>query len=131
MNRNKWLLLGSSIGVLVLLIVAALQENVFREWRQIQSQARGADGPVPVQLRQVVNRSLGVADRCVTCHVAMAPGEQAVTGVGMAVHRPVVHDPAEFGCTVCHGGQGYAVDTDSAERGRVRHVSCLAVRPAS
>jgi mono/diheme cytochrome c family protein len=118
MNKNKWLLFGSSAGVLVLLVIAALQENVFREWRQIQAQARGPDGPVTVQLRQVVNTSLGVADRCVTCHVAMAPGEQAVTGVGMATHRPVVHDPTEFGCTVCHGGQGRATEKDDAH-GRV------------
>ena len=118
MNKNKWLLFGSSVGVLLLLVVAALQENVFREWRQIQSQAYGADGPVPVQLRQVVNTSLGVADRCVSCHVAMAPGEQGVAGPGMAVHRPVVHDPAEFGCTVCHGGQGRATDKADAH-GRV------------
>jgi mono/diheme cytochrome c family protein len=118
MNKNKWLLFGSSLGVLVLLVVAALQENVFREWRHIQSQARSADGPVPVQLRQVVNASLGVADRCVTCHVAMAPGEQGVTGFGMAAHRPVVHDPTEFGCTICHGGQGRATEKADAH-GRV------------
>jgi mono/diheme cytochrome c family protein len=118
MNKNKWLLLGSSIGVLVLLIVAALQENVFLEWRHIQSQASGPDGPVVIQLRQVVNPSLGVADRCVSCHVAMAPGEQSVTGLGMSTHRPVVHDPAEFGCTVCHGGQGRATEKADAH-GRV------------
>jgi len=38
----------------------------------------------------------------------MAPGEQNVMGPGMAAHRPVVHDPGEWGCTVCHGGQGRA-----------------------
>jgi mono/diheme cytochrome c family protein len=118
MNKNKWLLLGSSIGVLVLLVVAALQENVFREWRHIQADAYGADGPIPIQLRQVVNTTLGVADRCVSCHVAMAPGEQAVAGPGMAAHRPVVHDPGDYGCTVCHGGQGRATEKDDAH-GRV------------
>jgi mono/diheme cytochrome c family protein len=119
MNKNKWLLLGSSVGVLLLLIVAALQENVFREWRQIQAQASGPEGPVPVQLRQVVNTSLGVADRCVTCHVAMTPGEQGIAGPGLAAHPPVVHDPSEFGCTVCHGGQGRATDKADAH-GQVR-----------
>lgn len=119
MNKNKWLLLGSSIGVLALLVTAALQENVFREWRQIQAQAYTPDGPIPVQLRQVVNEPLGVADRCVSCHVAMAPGEQGVSGPGMAPHRPVVHDPGEFGCTVCHGGQGRATEKDDAH-GNVR-----------
>ena len=118
MNRNKWLLLASSAGVLVLLAIAALQENVFREWRRIQAGAASADGAVPIQLRQVVNVSLGVADRCVSCHVAMAPGEQGVSGVGQAPHPRVPNDPSEFGCTVCHGGQGRATDKADAH-GRV------------
>jgi cbb3-type cytochrome c oxidase subunit III len=118
MNRNKWLLLASSLGTLALLVAAAVQENVLREWRRIQARARSEAGPVPVYLRQVVNPALDVADRCVTCHVSMAPGEADVTGPGMAAHPPVVHDPAEFGCTVCHGGQGRATDKADAH-GRV------------
>ncbi|MDH4063896.1 MAG: cytochrome c, partial [Acidobacteriota bacterium] len=108
LDKNKWLLLGSSLGVLALLVVAAVRENVLLEWRQVQAAVRADDAPIPVQLRQVVNPTLGVADRCVSCHVAMAPGEQNVMGPGMAAHRSVVHDPGEFGCTVCHGGQGRA-----------------------
>ena len=114
LDRNKWLLLASSLGVLALLVVAAVEENVLLEWRQIQAQARTADGPIPVQLRQVVNQTLGVADRCVSCHVAMAPGEQGVAGAAMAPHPDVVHDPTEYGCTVCHGGQGRATRKDDA-----------------
>lgn len=118
MAKNKWLLLVSSLGVLGLLALAAVQENVWREWRQIQQTAAADDGPIPVQLRQVVNPTLGIADRCVSCHVAMGPGEQSVTGPYMALHPPVVHDPAEFGCTTCHGGQGRATDKADAH-GRV------------
>jgi mono/diheme cytochrome c family protein len=118
MARNKWLLLVSSLGVLALLIVAAAQENVWREWRQIQQRAVADEGPIPVQLRQVVNPTLGIADRCVSCHVAMGPGEQSVTGPNMALHPPVAHDPTEFGCTTCHGGQGRATDKADAH-GRV------------
>ncbi len=108
LDRNKWLLLASSLGVLALLVIAAVQENVLLEWRQIQANLRADDAPIAVQLRQVVNPALRTADRCVSCHVAMGPGEQNVMGPGMALHRPVVHDPTEFGCTVCHGGQGRA-----------------------
>jgi mono/diheme cytochrome c family protein len=118
MAKNKWLLLVSSVGVLALLMLAAAQENLWREWRRIQSAATGEEGRIPVQLRQVVNPTLRTADRCVSCHVAMGPGEQSVTGPAMAPHRPVVHDPAEFGCTVCHGGQGRATEKDDAH-GRV------------
>ena len=65
--------------------------------------------------------ALDAADRCVSCHVGMAPGEQGIEGHAVfARHRNVVHDPAEYGCTVCHGGQGRATESDDAH-GTVRH----------
>ncbi len=115
MRKNKQLLLISSAGVLVLLIAAAVEENFRRDWRRIQSEGRSEEGPIAVQLRQVVNPSLGVQDRCVSCHVAMGPGEQNVTGgKTLTPHKAVVHDPAEYGCTICHGGQGLATETADA-----------------
>ena len=115
MKKNKYLLLASSSGVLLLLLFAAVQENFLKEWRRVQAKAHGDDGAIPVQLRQVVNPNLGVADRCVSCHVAMAPGESSVRGHAvLATHKPVIHDPAEFGCTVCHAGQGQATEKADA-----------------
>lgn len=115
MTKNKHLLLGSSLAALALLMAAAVQENFLREWRRIQAPARSDEGPIKVQLRQIVNPSLRISDRCVSCHVAMGPGEQSVTGGKVLVpHKPVVHDPAEYGCTVCHGGQGQATDKADA-----------------
>jgi mono/diheme cytochrome c family protein len=115
MKKNKYLLLISSAAVLLLLLWAAVDENFLREWRRIQSTGRNEEGPITVQLRQVVNNNLGVADRCVSCHVAMGPGEQSVRGsAALAAHKPVVHDPSEYGCTVCHGGQGQATKKPDA-----------------
>jgi mono/diheme cytochrome c family protein len=115
MSKNKYLLLFSSLGVLALLIVAAVHENFLRDWRRIQSAARSEEGPISVQLRQVVNPTLRISDRCVSCHVSMAPGEQSVVGDKiLRPHKPVVHDPAEYGCTICHGGQGQATDKADA-----------------
>ena len=114
-NKNKYLLLVSSLGVLALLVIAAAEENFGREWRRIQKGARTDEGPIAVALRQVFNPSLRVSDRCVSCHVAMAPGEQGVKGEEVLErHPPVVHDPAEYGCTICHGGQGQATEKDDA-----------------
>ncbi len=133
MNKNKHLLLWSSLGVAALLFAAAVEENFLRRWRQIQASARTDAGPVEVRLRQIVVPKLHVTDRCVSCHLGMAPGEQGVTGHPQsgnsngrlgeptyAAHRPVVHDPGEFGCTVCHGGQGRATEEPDAH-GRVPH----------
>lgn len=109
MKKNKYLLLISSVAALVLLAGAAVDENFLTEWRRIQTRGRSEDGAIPVQLRQVVNNQLGVADRCVSCHVTMGPGEQSVHGDQVLVpHKAVIHDPAEYGCTVCHAGQGQA-----------------------
>src|SRR5215831_14040557 len=100
MKKNKYLLLISSLGVLLLLATAAVQENFLREWRQIQAKGRTEEGPIPVLLRQIVNPTLKTNDRCVSCHVTMAPGESTVTGARvLTAHKPVVHDPSEWGCT--------------------------------
>jgi cbb3-type cytochrome c oxidase subunit III len=114
-NKNKYLLLSSSLAVLLVLGVAAVQENVLREWRRIQATGRSEEGPTPVQLRQIVNPGLKTNDRCISCHVTMAPGESTVSGSPVLVaHKPVVHDPSEWGCTVCHAGQGQATDKADA-----------------
>lgn len=115
MNKNKYLLLFSSFGVLILLVAAAVSENFFKEWQSIQAQAKSADGPIDKRLRQVVNPNLKASDRCVTCHVGMAPGEQIASNQAVAApHKPVVHSPTEIGCTVCHGGQGLATTREDA-----------------
>jgi len=115
MRKNKHLLLWSSVAALTLLVAAAAEENLFREWRRIQHAARGPAGPIDVHLRQVVVPALRAADRCVTCHVGMATGEPAVPGDrALRPHPDVGHDPAVFGCTVCHGGQGRATDKADA-----------------
>jgi cytochrome c oxidase cbb3-type subunit 3 len=45
----------------------------------------------------------------------MAPGEQGLAGSPvLASHPNVGHDPAAFGCTVCHGGQPRATETADA-----------------
>ncbi|HEY7677278.1 MAG TPA: c-type cytochrome, partial [Candidatus Methylomirabilis sp.] len=91
------------------------------EWRRIQRTARSEAGAVEIQLRQIVAPPLRATDRCVSCHVGMAPGEQGIAGAKvLAPHPKVVHDPATFGCTVCHGGQGRATEKADAH-GTVPH----------
>lgn len=120
MARNKHLLLWSSLLALALLLAAAVQENVLKDWRRIQRQTRSAAGPIDVQLRQIVAPGLRATDRCVSCHVGMAPGEPGLSGPRAVLpHPPLPHDPADYGCTVCHGGQGRATDADDAH-GAVR-----------
>ncbi len=111
MKKNKYLLLFSSIGVFLLLVYAAASENFFKEWQAIQAEAKSSEGPIDVRLRQIINPSLKTTDRCVSCHVGMAPGETVVSHLRVAApHKPVVHSPIEMGCTTCHAGQGLATE---------------------
>jgi mono/diheme cytochrome c family protein len=115
MQKNKHLLLWTSLATLALLVAAAVQENVLRDWRRAQRSARGPDGPIEVRLRQVVVPAQRSVDRCVTCHVGMQAGEPTVAGDPvLAPHPDVGHDPNELGCTACHAGQGRATEVADA-----------------
>jgi mono/diheme cytochrome c family protein len=126
MRATKHLLLWSSLGSLLLLGWAAFAENFRQEWRLLQAAYRDrlpADrrAEFNTQLRQIVVPALNSADRCVTCHLGMSPGDTAIPGDKVfGPHPNVGHDPAQFGCTVCHGGQGRAT-TKADAHGDVRH----------
>jgi len=131
-RRHKvWLLLLSAL-TLLLLVVAALKENVLAPWRVMQlryralleSKAKDAWGKkvaasFQVEIKQVVVPALGVTDRCVSCHNGLQDPRMAAADVRRP-HRahpgPQLrwHDPARFGCTTCHRGQGPALDFPAA-----------------
>jgi mono/diheme cytochrome c family protein len=126
MRANKHLLLWSSLGTLAILVWAAYAENFRQEWRLEQRRYQSLlpaeeRSEFNLQLRQIVVPALHITDRCVSCHVGMAPGESGIPGDPvLGTHPDVVHDPGNFGCTTCHGGQGLATKTDDAH-GDVAH----------
>ena len=78
---------------------------------------------VPSGIQQIWVPSLGNADRCITCHQATRwPGfEQTEEPYRTHPSAPFKdHPPERYGCTSCHGGQGWAVDVGPAH-GRVEH----------
>lgn len=126
MKANKHLLLWSSLGTLLVLMYAAFHESYLQDWRRVQrhiqmSLPRDQAAAFHVQLRQVVATDVKATDRCVSCHVGMAPGETGIEGSPIyGKHVNVVHDTNNFGCVVCHGGQGRATTTEDAH-GNVEH----------
>ncbi|MCI0607020.1 c-type cytochrome [bacterium] len=126
MKANKHLLLWSSIGTLLILMWAAFHENYLQDWRRVQRNIRinlpqDQAKAFSIQLRQVVAPDVKVTDRCVSCHVGMAPGETGIEGNALyGRHADVVHDSNTLGCTTCHAGQGRATTTDAAH-GNVPH----------
>lgn len=78
---------------------------------------------LPKGVQQIWVADLSRADRCITCHQATE-----YQGFEKAEHpyrthpiEPIKQHPiADYGCTSCHGGQGWAIDT-AAAHGEVAH----------
>ena len=100
-------------------------KNHFREWRQYQNGylrlIRQRGDAVTLQRRfqpgiqQTWLPELGVVDRCTTCHVGDERSDAG--GCERAAVPPASADSAlltEFGCVMCHRGQGAATTVEEA-----------------
>lgn len=120
-------------GVAIVALVAFVFIVAARpEWKLYQSEFRdlveekfGSERAttVPSGIQQVYVRELDRVDRCVTCHMGVewkglenAP-EPYRTHPNEIIEK---HPIEKFGCTPCHGGQGYATDYEDAH-GPVKH----------
>jgi mono/diheme cytochrome c family protein len=126
-RRTKILLLGVSVATLVFLIVAAVIENVYPEWRGYRSEyalilmEKSADGDLGgfqvSQIEQNFVPALAVTDRCITCHTGVQDPRMLGEPHPFAAHPGeflAQHPPEQFGCTICHEGQGLATDSRAA-----------------
>jgi cytochrome c2 len=112
--------------VLVVATVLFLRNDREHEWRWYQAQFKqqvaekfGADlaKTVPSGMQQIWVPALGRADRCTTCHQATSwKGFEAADNPWKTHPADVLrtHPPETYGCTSCHGGQGFAVDMEPA-----------------
>jgi cbb3-type cytochrome oxidase cytochrome c subunit len=121
------------VGVLLVVSTVLFTRNDREhEWRYYQHEFRNMVAEkfgqekartVPAGLEQIWVPALGHADRCTTCHQAIAwkGFERAEQPYRTHPVEPLrTHPPERFGCTSCHGGQGWAVDADPAH-GPVEH----------
>jgi cytochrome c2 len=116
-----------SFGGLVLIITALVFWNYYTpEWKgyqdEFQDMVATKFGPdraaqIPQGLQQIWAKDLDRVDRCTTCHQGME-----WKGLDSAAHpfrshpQEILkkHPLSQYGCTVCHGGQGFATDLESA-----------------
>ena len=78
---------------------------------------------IPTGVQQIWVSELRRADRCITCHQAMLwkGFEKAENPFKSHPAEPLKGHPIEkYGCTSCHGGQGWAIDA-AAAHGPVEH----------
>jgi len=122
-----------SFGAVALIVTGLIYWGYFRpEWKDYQNEFQtlvaekfGEEkaAQVPAGLQQIWVKELGRVDRCTTCHQGVEwKGLENAPNPFRAHPREILekHPVQQFGCTTCHGGQGYATDTESAH-GFVEH----------
>jgi len=123
----RWVVIGSSVILLVLILTAWIKEGLFRDWKSYQREYIDLLDEIDslsdiemVESREVyqVNlEDLGRIDRCVSCHNGLENPSMAGFPQPHKIHPGdhLKHHPiAKFGCTVCHGGQGRALEMHEA-----------------
>ncbi len=111
--------------VFLLSIAIAPAKNHFSEWRHYQhgylkmirnrSDANTLQRHFEGGIQQIWLPDLGVVDRCTSCHVGMK--EASLSDVSSQPFRPhpvIPHKLDQFGCTLCHRGQGAATTVAEA-----------------
>lgn len=126
MFKKDSILLYSFGGVIFLITSLVFWNYYTPEWEgyqdEFQEMVAKKFGPdraaqVPRGLQQIWAKDLDRVDRCTTCHQGME-----WKGLDSAPHPFKGHPPeilkqhplSQYGCTACHGGQGYATDLESA-----------------
>ena len=125
-------LFGDSVrafGVVSIVFLASMAiapaKNFFSEWRNYQhgylslirnrSEANTLQRHFQGGIQQIWLPELDVVDRCTSCHVGLK--EASLTDVAsqpFRKHPAIPHNLDQFGCTVCHRGQGAATTVAEA-----------------
>ena len=128
-KRNwNWDIIGIFLcGAGILLVTVLVYADYFQpEWKAYQQEFHGMvlkrfgaarAEQVPSGAQQIWARDLNRVDRCTTCHQAVEwKGFENAPEPYRTHSRQILEEhPIEtYGCTSCHGGQGYATDMESA-----------------
>jgi cytochrome c551/c552 len=119
-------LLATAVLTLVAGTAAILQDSApewkwyQREFRAIVNETIASVDPAqfPSGIQQIWVEPLNRVDRCPTCHVGMTwsglEGVEQPWGPHPRQELFEAHPLEDYGCTICHGGQGYALTVAEA-----------------
>lgn len=127
--RVQWLVLTGAALLLLLLFVAWISEGLNKEWRKQQrayeeilrvkagsSEVSGDEG-FEKGIFQVGLPQFNRADRCISCHHGLEDPRMVEVPQPHTMHPGNFledHPVRQYGCTICHGGQGGALNRDDA-----------------
>jgi mono/diheme cytochrome c family protein len=106
----------ASVAFLAVLAVSPFKD-FFREWKFYQYKYNTLVAELPqkvkpaeIGIKQIWNQKLDRVDRCVTCHLGLNVEALKDAKQPYRTHPHVYHNIEEFGCTICHEGQGAATE---------------------
>lgn len=126
MDKSRIYFAISSIVFLIVLAISPFKDS-FREWKWYQYEYNRLTGELPLRIKpadigikQIWTRKLDRIDRCVTCHLGLKEKALAESKQPFRSHPLIYHDFEDFGCTICHEGQGPATSFKESV-GRVKY----------
>src|SRR5713226_9571285 len=130
-NRTRLVFAVSSVVFLAVLAISPFKD-FRREWKRYKrsylrfAQTRPDTKKLVEDYRPEIDQiwlpGMNVVDRCTTCHQGITQTSLADQSVPQpfSAHPPIPHNVRDWGCTVCHRGQGPATEVAEA------HESTLA-----
>jgi len=135
----KRLFAALSLLALAVVLVAVWRDRE-REWKQVQARYYELAATLekdpdqrrqilesPLEIKQIQTEVGGRVDRCVACHLGVDNPRFETMAQPYRTHpkleylsRMLRHSLDEFGCSICHDGQGLATSKESAH-GRIRY----------
>ncbi|MEX0983120.1 MAG: c-type cytochrome [Bacteroidales bacterium] len=125
----QWTVAIASALLILLLLIAWIITGPRQEWRQFQRQylnlseqitdSTGLESATFARkgIHQLESSELKRIDRCVTCHMGIENPHMKNANQPFASHPGDLfthHPPDKYGCTICHGGQGRALNMREA-----------------
>lgn len=126
--RVIWAVTIASALLLVSLIGAWIHEGLGKEWRLTQRDygiLLGEEEDFERGILQVELPQFNRVDRCISCHAGIEDSRMEEAPQPHAFHPGTFladHPVKDYGCTICHGGQGRALSkVDAFGRERSAH----------
>jgi mono/diheme cytochrome c family protein len=124
-RRLHWAFAVSSVVFLAVLAVSPVR-NYLRSWKRYErdyvsfAQSRPDTKRLLADFRFEINQiwipKMDVVDRCTTCHQGITQPSLQDSSVPQPfrAHPPIPHRARDWGCVICHRGQGLATEVRDA-----------------
>lgn len=128
-QRSERLVLGGAVLLLLIIVMAWIVEGTGQEWKKEQRvyetllEEMVNEGEDPFQdglergIIQVRLPDLDRVDRCLSCHNGLEDPRMTEAPQPHTAHPGELlskHPAEQYGCTICHGGQGRALTSADA-----------------